>query len=78
MCLLLSQLFSGVHVWVLGLVECSLQVLQLFARKRGSAPTLFAFQVESRFRFRVRIVGAARTFGRKNRTWNKLKRNKNA
>lgn len=60
--LLLGQFFSGVHVRVLRLVERAFQVLELIAGERGPAAALFAFQMETRFGFRVRIVGAARAY----------------
>lgn len=66
--LLLGQLFSGVHVRVLWLMERAFQILQLLARERGSASALFAFQMKPRFGFRVRIVGATGTFKREKKT----------
>jgi len=46
-------------------VERALQVFELLARERGPAPALLSLQMEARLGFRVRIVGAARTFEQK-------------
>lgn len=65
----LSQLLSGVDVWVMCPLKSFLQLLQLLGREGGAAASLFPLERQVGLRVHVRSVIYAVTWGEKKHRW---------